>query len=248
MRKPFQGVWNIIRFNWHFYVIYAVAMLLLFIISLILSGIWQLAVLLIIALATLSTILSLWASYYVYDISGLYQLNFLEKYATTLNVVNINAGFDETSMLLYERFHEGALQVLDFYHPEKHTEVSIKRARKAYPPYPNTKQVSTTALPLPTASVDLIINMLAAHEIRDEKEQLLFFKELKRILAPTGEIIVVEHLRDTANFLVYNIGFLHFHARQAWIRTFKEAGLTIKSEIKHTPFISIFTLTHGNPS
>jgi len=86
------------------------------------------------------------------------------------------------------------------------------------------------------------------HEIRDEKERILFFKELKRILAPKGEIIVVEHLRDTANFLVYNIGFLHFHARQVWIRTFKEAGLTIKSETKHTPFISIFTLTHGNPS
>ena len=247
-RGAFQGVWNIIRFNWHFYVVYFVAMLILGVMAVLFNGFWPWVMLALIAAATLGTALSLWASYYVYDASKLYELNWLKTPQKVANIININAGFDETSVLLVAKFPDSDLQVMDFYDPEKHTEVSIKRARKAYPPYPGTVQVETNHLPLPDQQADLIMNILAAHEIRDEQERIAFFKELKRVLKPKGEIVVVEHLRDWANFLVYNLGFFHFHSKTTWLRTYKAAELQVKTTRKHTPFLTIFTLTHGDAS
>jgi ubiquinone/menaquinone biosynthesis C-methylase UbiE len=92
-------------------------------------------------------------------------------------------------------------------------------------------------------SADKIFIIFAAHEIRNVQERIEFFKELRRVLKPTGEIIITEHLRDIPNFLAYNIGFLHFYSKPTWLHIFKLAELTLKNEQKITPFISTFTLT-----
>ncbi|MCO5935136.1 class I SAM-dependent methyltransferase [Mucilaginibacter sp. RB4R14] len=159
-----------------------------------------------------------------------------------INIVNIHAGFDETSEILNAKFPAAKLTVLDFYNPLKHTEVSIKRARNAYKPFHATKQVITTNLQLPNKYADDILIVFAAHEIRNERERIAFFKEIKRIVKPEGNIIVVEHLRDLPNFLAYNIGFFHFLSRPAWYVTFTGAGLKVISEKKLTPFVNIFKL------
>ncbi len=44
----------------------------------------------------------------------------------------------------------------DFYNPEMH-KVSIERARKRYAPYAGTKIISTAAVPLEHASVDVVL-------------------------------------------------------------------------------------------
>jgi ubiquinone/menaquinone biosynthesis C-methylase UbiE len=87
-----------------------------------------------------------------------------------------------------------------------------------------------------------IFAILSAHEIRNDEERNSFFKELRRALTATGQIIVTEHLRDTANLLAYNIGFFHFHSKKTWLNTFHSAGLSVASEIKITPFITTFIL------
>ena len=127
----------------------------------------------------------------------------------------------------------------------RHTEVSIRRARRAYPPFPGTRPVSTRApLPLPDHAIDLAVAFLAAHEIRDPAERAAFFREIRRVTRPTGRVVVVEHLRDPANFLAYTVGFLHFHSRRAWRATFRAAGLQVAQEIKITPFLTAFILCH----
>lgn len=244
MRKPFQGVWNIIRFNWQFYVL-AFGFVLLILsfrgsfsaTNLIISDI-------LLFLIIGSTILSLLVSTYIYDFSNLYKLSWLDKlrHNEQEKIVNINAGFDETSYLLKEKFKDCKLTVLDFYDQTKHTEVSIRRARKVYPAYPNTQQVKTTDLPLQDNSADKIFTILSAHEIRNEEERKSFFRELHRALSPTGQIIVTEHLRDTANFLAYNIGAFHFHSKTSWLKSFQSSGLRVAEEIKITPFITTFIL------
>jgi ubiquinone/menaquinone biosynthesis C-methylase UbiE len=78
--------------------------------------------------------------------------------------------------------------------------------------------------------------------VRDAAERAAFFAELRRVTRPDGAIIVVEHLRDTANFLAYTIGFLHFHARRSWLATYQAAGLRVTQEVKITPFITAFIL------
>ena len=245
MRKSFQGVWNIVRFNWHFYVLSFGVVLLLLLLSSYTNPTFRLYSFAVAFLIFLSTFISLSVSYYVYDLSGLYNLNWVTDFIDTERntIVNINAGFDETSIFLKNKFPNAELLVYDFYDPKKHTEVSIKRARKAYALFPNTKSVNANNLPTLDNSADKIFIIFAAHEIRNEQERIEFFKELKRILKPTGEILITEHLRDVPNFLAYNIGFLHFYSKQNWLQVFEMTGFLLKSEQKITPFISTFTLT-----
>ena len=245
VRKSFQGTWNIIRFNWQFYVLSFAFFLFALVLSIFLNEPFRDYVFILCALIFLPVIISLIVSLYVYDLSGLYKLNWITKTNITEKgtVININAGFDETSILLKDKFPNSELLVFDFYDPKKHTEVSIKRARKAYALFPNTKSVTANKLPTLDNSADKISVIFAAHEIRNEQERIKFFKELKRILKPTGEILITEHLRDVPNFLAYNIGFLHFYSKQNWLQIFQLAELNLKSEQKFTPFISTFTLT-----
>ncbi len=242
VRKPFQGVWNIVRFNWHFYILAIGFFIGLIIINKHISGHYHSLISLLVVLLFTTTLISLLVSFYVYDISNLYKLNWLGDNNDCIKVVNIHAGFDETSFLLKAKFENAELIVLDFYNPIKHTEVSIKRARNAYPSYPDTKRITTSNLTLKDNIIDKIFVTLSAHEIRNENERLIFFKELYRILKPGGQIFMTEHLRDAANFMAYNIGFFHFLSKQSWYRTFKLSDLIIKSERKITPFITIFTL------
>lgn len=244
MRKPFQGVWNIVRFNRHFYLLSGAGLLLVFLLSNYLSEPFRFYAKLLFLFGIFITMISLIISYYVYDLSDLYKLIWLNDLQTKekSRIVNINAGFDETSVLLQNKFKNCELIVFDFYDPLKHTEISIKRARRTYPPFPNTKQITTSNIPLPNDSTDKIFAVLSVHEIRNQAERLNFFKELYRILKSSGQIIVTEHLRDTANFLAYNIGFFHFHSKAAWLETFQSAGFRIEKEIKITPFITTFIL------
>jgi len=245
MRKPFQGVLNIIRFNWHYYIIAFVLVTIILLAANKLGNPIQIPIYFLSFLISVSVLASLLFSFYVYDLSGLYNLAWVKQSGAESLIVNINAGFDETSELLLNKFKSTELIALDFYDPKKHTEVSIKRARKAYPPFSNTKQITTNRLQLADNSADKIFVILSAHEIRKNNERIIFFKELKRVVKPNGQIYITEHLRDMPNFLAYNIGFLHFYSKRIWLTTFNAAGLKIKEELKITPFISTFIL-HKN--
>ena len=243
-RRPFQGITNIMRFNWHFYVLAGVAITGLLVGNYYLPAYLKTLTLLFILLASAGIFISMSVSYYVYDRSNLYSLDWLNDLgiAQAKQLVNINAGFDETSESLQQKYPDAELTVFDFYDPAKHTEVSIERARKAYPAYSGTKIISTNDIPLQPGSADCIFLILAAHEIRNDKERTLFFQQLRNALTANGKIIVVEHLRDMYNFMAYNIGFFHFLSKNNWERTFTSAELSKKKEIKITPFISVFIL------
>jgi SAM-dependent methyltransferase len=244
LRKPFQGVWNIIRFNWHFYVMSIVAIFILLLGCYNLTGIFREVAFGLVIFITASTLISLLISCLIYDFSNLYKFTWLDKNQNYENgkIVNINAGFDETSNFLKCKFANSDFSVFDFYDPAKHTEVSIKRARKAYPPFPNTEKITTSHLPLQDNSTDKVFAILSAHEIRNADERISFFKEFYRVLKPTGKIIVTEHLRDTANFLAFNFGFFHFYSKKTWLNTFQSSGFKVAEEMKITPFISTFIL------
>ncbi|WP_426062137.1 class I SAM-dependent methyltransferase [Hymenobacter sp. B1770] len=236
---------NIVRFNWHFY---AFAFTLAAILGLILvagpvavrsfAGVG-------LGLLLAPVFASLAVSTYVYDLSDLYRLTWLPPTSlASPALLTVNAGFDEISPSLQLKYAASSLLALDFYDPARHTEISIRRARRAYAPFPGTCQVDARAtLPLADDSIDFAFAFMAAHEIRDASERADFFQELRRVTKSTGLIIVTEHLRDPANFLAYAIGFLHFYSRNAWLSTFRKAGLELRREIKITPFVTTFLLS-----
>lgn len=244
-RRSFQGVLNILSFNRHFYIA-GLGVLALIIASYILIGWSNVLFWLIVTSFIYGLIMPLIVSAYVYDFSGYYNFAWLNNCSvsdsSTNRIVNINAGFDETSFIIKSKFPQSDLQVFDFYNAERHTEPAIVRARKVSLVYPNTRQIKTDSIPLKDKSVDIIFLLSAAHEIRSENEKVQFLRECYRVCKPNGKLIMVEHLRDFPNFLAFSIGFTHFFSRSTWQKSFKEAGFLSIQEIKFTPFMSIFNV------
>lgn len=248
-RRPGQGIRQIVRFNPEFYLLAGAVILISSATAYLTEGMWQTAGVFVCMVTLLPTLTSLVVSWWIYDLSDLYAFREIaDNRAGDLRIVNIHAGFDETSEILRRKFPAARFTVFDFYDPAVHTEPSVRRARAVYPPYSGTRIVKTAEIPLPTATVDKIFLIFAAHEIRDKGERVAFFRETARILRPDGEVYVIEHLRDVPNFLAYSAGFLHFIGRREWMRTFAAAQLKVLRETKKTPFVTIFNLNKNGSS
>jgi len=248
-RSPFQGVATVVRFNWHFYVI-ALGAACLGLLACLLPAWLALPGLVLTALVLLPLPVSLVATWLAYDASRLYELRWLDAWLPAQGAAaNIHAGLDETTTLLRARFPGIHWRAFDFYDPARHTEISIRRARRAHPPGADTLAIPTSGLPLADASFDRILLTLAAHEIRDHHERAGFFRELHRTLAADGLVIVTEHLRDLPNIAAYNLGAWHFHRPAAWRATFAAAQLDLVATLKPAPLITTFILRkHAKPA
>ena len=240
-RMRFQGVANVLRFNWHYYLYALIVAIALFIAG----QIFHQPLFYILAAAALGQALaSIIISYYVYDLSELYDFNWLD----TLEIkdggelLNIHSGFDESSEQLMEKFSGSQLRVFDFYQARNHTEVSIRRAQKAQTKNSNAIKISTSQIPALDNSVDAGFVIFSAHEIRDDSERIVFFRELRRTLKNSGKIVVTEHVRDVSNVLAYNLGAFHFLTRSEWLATSEGANLRVSKMIKITPFVTTFVL------
>jgi len=246
-RRRFEGLKNIIRFNYPFYVSAVVAIGLAAALLPFFDGLPYAIALSGICLAALQMIASLAASAYAYDLSGFYRLDFLPRQLPEgARILNLSAGFDECSPIIAARFPGADLQAYDFFDAQRHTEPSIRRARKSYPPAAGIMLMKTGRLPEATASADLICVILAAHEIRDQGERRAFFAELRRVLKPDGLLLVTEHLRDARNLLAYNVGALHFFPARRWLSDFKAASLAISRNAPVNPFIHCYSLTRDS--
>jgi SAM-dependent methyltransferase len=242
-RRKFQGVLNILSFNRHFYVFGLLVAAVLFASSLFIE--WPDVVFWVITIAFIyGLIMPLIVSAYVYDFSGYYDFHWLTKLISdpesVQSITNINAGFDETSFIIKNKFPQSDLKVFDFYNAKRHTEPAIKRARKVSLIYPNTQTIASYIIPLHNSTVDIVFLLSAVHEIRSHEEKVQFLKECRRICKPNGKVIMVEHLRDFPNFLAFSVGFTHFFSRSVWKTAFETAGFTSFQETKFTPFMSIF--------
>ena len=243
-RRPFQGVLNILSFNRHFY-FYGLAVL-----AVIYASSWFIKWPSIIFWITIiafiyGLVMPLLVSAYMYDLSGFYRFDWLQHVCAdgkpSQSIVNINAGFDETSFILQSKFPGSEIKVFDFYNAKRHTEAAIKRARKVSHVFPGTKQIESGSIPLQSQSADIVFLLSAAHEIRSHEEKIRFLQECKRLCKAEGKVVMVEHLRDFPNFLAFTIGFTHFFSSATWKNAFEHAGFSSFNENKFTPFMSVIS-------
>jgi SAM-dependent methyltransferase len=235
------GVRQIVRFNWPFYVggIASIIVATWLIAQLpalpvVRAAAWSAA-----AVAGFWILGSLGASWVVYDLSELTRWNWVVRtIGRPPGWISIHAGLDTASRGL-RRSLGGHGRVLDIFDPVEMTEASIVRAREADT---HSEHVDFRALPVAGESVEAALLMLSAHELRSEAARVTLFTELRRALTPDGRVIVAEHLRDVANFIVFGPGALHFHSRRTWTHSFAASGLTIASEFAITPFVRVFVL------
>lgn len=246
-RGKWQGMMTIAQFNWPFYVV-AVVVLIASLTGLFLLAGLALKLVCGMALAGSAYFLvgSLGVSHFIYDRSDLYRWEWFKRAMRGANLrqaIFCHSGFDETSTELRERCGALQWQILDHFDASRMTEASIRRARAKFPPTAGTLPSRYDAWPVAAESADVVIALLAIHELRRETERSAWFAESKRCLRQGGRVVLVEHMRDAANFLAFGPGFLHFHSPASWRRCWVGAGFRSIDEFRITPFVRIFVLS-----
>lgn len=243
-RGRFQGVWAVVRFNWPFYLASCLVIVIGMILWSHLSGWLGLVVLTGTAFAFWLTIASLFASWWVYDVSDLHRYGWLSRAAgkPSGRWINAHSGFDETTAALKERL-PGEWIILDHFDPVCMSEPSIHRAKKLYPPLPETQRSPFDHWPVANASIDGVFGLFAIHELRTHADRVKWLAEARRVLAEDGRVILIEHVRDFANLLAFGPGFLHFHSVETWQSSWQEAGFRLSDSFRISPWLRTFILT-----
>lgn len=248
-RGRFDGVIQIVRYNWTLYaaamVVAAIVVALVVVVhpSTLLAAVLSLGA----TTAVFWLALSLAVSHYIYDRSDLYRWVWIRELVATNpgHVVNIHAGLDETSAALQEMYHAAEVTILDIYDPAEMPEPSIARARREERTRLASVRADFRKLPLQEASADFVTVIFVAHELRRGAAKEALFREAERILRPGGRLLLVEHVRDSWNLLAFGPGAFHFFPRGEWLRVGESAGFHLEKEFARTPFVRAFVF--GRP-
>jgi SAM-dependent methyltransferase len=243
------GVAQIVRFNWPFYAIAGMSAIVLIptVGRVPMPAAGHVFIYAALACAILWIVTSLTTSWIVYDVSSLMRWNWIARALgfTPRCWINIHASLDQSTPALQAMFGSSCGRVFDIFDLAQMTEPSIARARRLARNVVDAEPVDFRHLPAASESTDAVLLLLSAHELRTDESRVAFFREVHRILTAGGRAIVAEHLRDWPNFCAFGPGFLHFHSRRTWIRSFARAALSIASEFSITPFVRVFVLARS---
>jgi ubiquinone/menaquinone biosynthesis C-methylase UbiE len=243
--KGLEGVWNIVKFNWGYYVISALALgAAMLIVSFKALPWWLRTSAWCGGIGVLFwTCSSLLVSWYVYDVAGVTRWEWVrDRPCPPRRWVNIHAGLDQSTASLRRLFPGSNGAVIDIYDPATMTGPSIARARRFYPSTEPFNSGRAGSLPLPDGERDAVFLLFAAHEVRVVADRINLLRETRRVLNEQGRVVMVEHLRDLPNFLAFGPGFLHFHSGRSWRECIRKAGLQIERQGRLTPFVHCFVL------
>jgi len=250
-RGRFEGLANVVRFNWPLYVsglAIALAALAAGIVFHLPAG--PRIIVIVAACAALYLLAaSLLASHWIYDRSSLYRFEWAKRFAgdPPRHILNVHTGFDESSPSLRSVFPMAEMEILELHDPARMTEPSIARARRYQARIAPrwlaelTQRIPPGPLPYRDSSFDAVFAVLALHEIRNSEDRSQLFGEFNRTLCPGGRLVLLEHLRDLPNFLVFGPQFVHFYSGSTWLNHAAGAGLKLVHKTRITPFVGVFT-------
>lgn len=187
------------------------------------------------------------AFHWIFDRSGLTRWTWLagELPAPPSRWVQVSGGLRETHAPLDAIFPGAEGLDLDIYDPKTMPAPAITRARSLEGSAAATAAESG-ALPVEDAWADAVVVVLAAHEIREADRRERFFRELARILAPDGTLVLIEHPRNVAAALAFGpLGLSHFLPSSEWERLSTLARLTPRRTRTMSPFVTITSYTHA---
>ena len=245
-RGQWQGMWTVVQLNWPHYLIATLVCLGVFV-GMVCFGnpLFRLGCMVVWLGLVYFVVVSLIVSHWVYDSSDLYKWGWLDhvwKGGSPPRAVICHSGFDEVSEPLRELWPQTSWQILDHFDAAIMPEPSIARARRWYPPSKETISAPFHRWPISEKSADLVFGLLAIHELRSESERTAWFAEAYRCLEVGGRVVLVEHLRDLANFLVFGPHYVHFHSETSWRTCWEAVGFRVIEDFPITPFVRVFVL------
>ncbi|PZR74376.1 MAG: hypothetical protein DLM52_09565, partial [Chthoniobacterales bacterium] len=220
-RGKYQGVLQIIRFNWPQYLSAAAFLGLGCLLLRTFPMAFWLRALIMAALAAGAfwLVASLVVSHYVYDRSEIYRVSSVLMLLpeTPRRWANFHCGLDEFTALLLAAFPGSNGTTVDIFDAREMTEPSIRRARECA--QTSSIKADFRHLPFEDSELDAAFVFFAAHELRRADARRAFFSELRRVLSSRGCVILLEHLREEPNLLAFGPGAFHFHSRRTWLET-----------------------------
>ena len=243
-RAPYEGLALILKLHWPVYVFGGGVALLAAVLGKILDlnpllsgSIWAGA-----AFALLWLGVSLVASHYIYDRSALFEWAWLPKILPRYprRWLNLHAGLDDASEAMHVLFPSAQGQTLDVYTPVEMSEPSILRLRNLRRKNREGQARRFPELPCETASRDVAMLFMMAHEVRTVETRIKFFREVHRVLEAGGTLVMIEHVRNAWNFAAFGPEYWHFYPDAEWKRVLSEAGFALKAEEALTPFLKVY--------
>jgi hypothetical protein len=98
--RPFESLWNVVRFNWPMYAASLGLALFFLLLSLALHGPYRLGTAIACLLLIVTAVSSLLVTFYVYDLSGIYRMDWAGQCPPRASIVNVHAFFVALTVFL----------------------------------------------------------------------------------------------------------------------------------------------------
>lgn len=154
----------------------------------------------------------------------------LSKTRSSDALATIDLGRRWPAITLSHHLTSGRIVVIDVYNPQLMPAKSLLRSRQQhYPATPSDPRLTwydsnLDLLPLPDSSVSAVFVFQVLSEISAKGDQLTLLKEIARILAPDGRLLIAEFANTWTNRLRSSLGIIHSYSHEHWRSLLEEAG------------------------
>lgn len=181
---------------------------------------------------------SLWSAYVLYDAPGgrdsdhFWEMGQLQP---TDTVVVIDLGLRWTAVALSRRLTSGRVIVIDVYNPQLTPGRPLARLRAQAPrqlsdPRLTWREGTISLLPLPNGSATAVTLSRVAGQFWQQGDRLILLKEIHRLLAPGGRLLMSERVRSRVNALIMGLAGLRLPTAAYWRNLLQQAGFQIEEE------------------
>ena len=179
---------------------------------------------------------SLWAAHRLYDGRAIGDILFkLGGLRPGDNVVDVKAGSGQTAIAISRRLSTGRVIVVDVYNPQLTPGRALARSHRQsdhHRPDPRLswRDGSIDLLPLPDGSAETVTLVETASELWQQGDREVLVREIVRVLAPGGRLLLAERVVSPTNLLVMGPLALRLKSLEYWRKLLEGAALQVSRE------------------